>query len=414
MSEDFMPHQRAAGAQVADIVRQRGVCLLMGEPRVGKTRTVFWAVNHLPVGRVAFITKKNAIPGIQSEAKVCRKSVVVTNYEQAGKLNPDLFDMVVVDECHNIGSAGRPSLRFKTLRRLAWDKPVILLSGTPFVETPASAFYQLGVTKYTPLQFKTFYDFFRAFGVPSPIRLHGRMVEQYKKTRPDLLPVLEPYIVRITQAEAGIDARAVDLVHRFDLSPNTASLIERIKTDQVVTVGSRTMAFESDMAVRAAIHQIEAGAVLHDGEIVLLENTEMMDFIRCKFGDSPDVAVMSHFRSTRAKVAKHLPNVHIYSSDGHAEGVNLSAYRHFVILNTGYSGAKHIQRRDRGTLIGHTQAREVHHLVAAGHLSEKVYNAVSRKRDYNLATFKRECSNLRSKSEFLTTSKRFLTAGASR
>lgn len=400
---DFHPHQIAAGQEVFDRIIKYGVAYLQGEPRTGKTRTAFWAINKLPVHRVAFITKKNAIPGIESEAKVCKKQVTITNYEQAIKLNPKNFDLVVVDEAHNIGRVGKPSQRFKTLRSLAWDHPTVLLSGTPFVETPASAFYQFSVTKYTPLRFKTFYDFFRYYGVPSPMWLQGRLVEQYKKTKPELLTDLEPYIVRLTQQQAGITAQATDVPHLFKLDTSTLALIEQIKSDGVVTINGREFVFESDMAIRTAIHQIEAGALLYDGQIVMLDNTEMVDYVRETFGDSPDVAVMSHFRSTRAKVAQHLPNVRVYSSDGHAEGVNLSHYKHFVILNTGYSGAKHVQRRDRGTLMGLTQERLVHHLMAKRQLSEKVYAAVSKKRDFNLAAFKLTCLSPTSKQKSSTT-----------
>ena len=400
---DFKPHQIAAGEQLVAVLKQHGVVYLQGEPRVGKTRTVFYAVNKLPVQRVLFITKKNAIPGIESEAKVCTKHLTITNYEQAHNFHPNDHDLVVVDEAHNIGRVGKPSLRFKKLRALAWEKPVILLSGTPFVESPGSAFYQFGITKYTPLKFKTFYDFFRTHGIPSPSFFHGRQIEQYKKYQPTLLPSLEPYVVRLTQAEAGITALAQDVLHSFKLSQDTLDLIEHVKVGGVIKVQGQTLAFESDMAIRTAIHQIEAGALLHEGKIFLFDNTEMVDYVRQHFGDAPDVAVMSHFRSTRAKVAAHLPNVHVYSSDGHAEGVNLSHYKHFVILNTGYSGAKHIQRRDRGTLMGLTEERQVHHLVAKGQLSEKVYAAVSKKHDFNLALFKQECLSLKSRSASLTT-----------
>jgi len=408
---DFHPHQKAAGDAVARLIFDKGVAYLQGEPRTGKTRSVFWAINKLPVKSVVFVTKKNAIPGILSEAGVCTKRLNIINYEQVAKLDPKDFDLVVIDEAHNIGRAGKPSLRFKQLRKLAWDKPTILLSGTPWVETPSAAFYQFGVTKYTPLRFKSFYDFFREYGIPAPMMIQGRTIEQYKKVRETLQPELSQYIVRITQQQAGITAVAQDIEHHFELSPATLDLIERIKTDNIATIAGRRIAFESDMAVRTAIHQIEAGGLLVGDDLITLPNTEMMDYVRDTFGDSPDVAVMSHFRSTRAKVQACLPNVHVYSSDGHAEGVNLSHYRHFVILNTGYSGAKHIQRRDRGTLMGLTEERQVHHLMVKGQLSASVYKSVSKKLDFNLATFRAQCLKAKSKNASSTTSKQLRGAG---
>jgi len=124
--------------------------------------------------------------------------------------------------------------------------------------------------------------------------------------------------------------------------------------------------------------------VLVDNQFKMLPNTEMVDYIRKTFGDLPTVAVMCHFRATAEKIKQHLTHVHVYSSDGHAEGVDLSHYKHFVIANTGYSGSKHVQRRDRGTRMDVKTPRIVHHLMAQGQLSEKVYEQVSKKLSFNI------------------------------
>jgi hypothetical protein len=58
-------------------------------------------------------------------------------------------------------------------------------------------------------------------------------------------------------------------------------------------------------------------------------------------------------------------------------------------MNTGFSGAKHVQRRDRITNMNVTDDRVVHHIVTSGGISKDVYEAVSLKRDYNLAMFRR-------------------------
>jgi hypothetical protein len=403
MSDLYLPHQIEKGEQTAAVIRSVGVCYLAGEVRSGKTRTALYALSLLGVKNVIWITKKMAISGIQREIAAVQPSfqITVTNYEQVSKHFSEDYDFVVVDEAHQLGCRGKPTKRVKDVYRLAYPHSVLLLSGTPAAETALALYHQFVVTRHTPLRYKNFFDFFRAWGIPNTIYLHGRQVEQYNKARPGLLAHLEPYIVRMTQQDAGINATAQDIVHKFALSDYTLELIEQIKRDQVITLRGRVYAFESDSAVRVAIHQIEAGAVLLEDEFVMLPNREIVDYILNTFGDSPDVAVMCHFRSTREKLTQHLHHVHLYSSQGHAEGVDLSQYKHFVIANTGYSGSSHIQRRDRGTRIDVTTPRRVHHLMADGQLSENVYSAVSRKLDYNLATFR--CQNLRSKREFSNT-----------
>lgn len=381
---NFYPHQISSSDKLVTLLKQYGVAYLFGEPRTGKTRTAFRTVNLLPVKKVMFVTKKNAVPGIAKELHVCKKPVTVINYEQISKYDKSDYDFVILDEAHNISSVGKPSKRYKELKAFCWDKPVLLLSGTPMVETPLSAYYQFGVTKYTPLQFKTFYDFFRHWGIPSLIFLQGRQIEQYKKARPELQPFLDPLIVRLTQDDAGITAQAEDVVHTVTLTPSTIAIIDRLKKEAIATAGTHEIICESEAAVRAAIHQIESGAMVLNNCYVMLDNTEIVDYIKATFGNSPDIACMCHYNATKEKIAQHLPNVHVYSSDGSAEGVDLSHYKHFVIVNTGYSGAKHVQRRDRGTRIDVKTPRKVHHIICKGQLSEAVYKQVSRKLSFNI------------------------------
>ena len=97
---------------------------------------------------------------------------------------------------------------------------------------------------------------------------------------------------------------------------------------------------------------------------------------------------MAHFRSTREKLRQHFPKATIYSSVAHAEGVDLSGCDHLVIVNTCYSGAKHIQRRDRVVNLNRKTEAVVHHIVCEGGISPVVYNAVSRKHDFNLKMYR--------------------------
>lgn len=387
----YLPHQIDKSAQLLRLLAEYHIAYLFGQVRSGKTRTVIKTAVDYGAVRPLVLTKKNAIAGWKSELEATgHHHFTVTNYEQAKKIDPKNHDLIIIDEAHNLGKVGKPTQRYKTIKRIAWHRPTIFLTGTPLPETPLRIYYQLSVCGYSPFStFKNFYDFFRYYGIPSPIRINGRMVEQYNKSKPELLHDVEPIMVRMSQEDAGIRAKAEDKVHKVILLPSTKDLIKQITEDQVVEIRGKVYSFESDMAVRTAIHQAEAGAILLEEEIVELPNTEIIDYIRDTFGDSSDVAVMCHFRSTRQKIARHLPNVHTFSSDAHAEGVSLAGYKHFVIANTGYSGAKHIQRRDRATNINKTEAGVANHIVTDYGVSRFVYAQVSKKLDFNITHFRR-------------------------
>jgi hypothetical protein len=220
------------------------------------------------------------------------------------------------------------------------------------------------------------------------MRLHGRWVEQYKQAKPEIMDEIRPHIVSLTQEQAGIEFKAVDKVHKVKLSDDTTALIRTIQEDKVALIGGNLVGFDSDIKERVAVHQIETGALLIDEKIVELPNTEVVDYIKETFGDSDGLALMAHFRSTRDKLRQHFPKATIYSSVAHAEGVDLSGCRHLVIVNTCYSGAKHIQRRDRVVNLNRKTEAVVHHIVCEGGISPAVYSAVSRKHDFNLKMYR--------------------------
>ena len=87
------------------------------------------------------------------------------------------------------------------------------------------------------------------FGDAMQIRLNGRWVEMYKKAKPELLDLAQPWIVTLTQEQAGITHKAIDRVHTVPLSAATKALIATIQKDKVVTLPNGSIyAAESDMS----------------------------------------------------------------------------------------------------------------------------------------------------------------------
>lgn len=389
---DFLPHQISASDRLTDIIKQHGAALLYGAPRSGKSRTAFRVINSLPIKHALILTKKNAIEGLKRESFVCTKRFTIINYESAHKVDLTGVDFVWADESHVAGGGvGKPSARYKALKAICWDKPLLLTTATPYAETMNSAYYQFGLSKYTPLKYKSFYRFFDIWGVRAPIYIQGRAIESYKKSIPELEAFLEPYTVKMTQLDAGIaeHIQAEDVLHTIKLTPDTMSMLETLKTDLVVP----PLVCESEMQLRTYLHQAEAGAIMVDGRILELPDTSFVDYIRQTFGDTPDVACMCHFQATRWKVAKYLPNVKVFSSNAAAEGVDLSHFTHIVVVNHDYSGAKFTQRRERGININMTEKRHAHFLVAEGCLSHLVYKAVSKKHSFTLSHFRNYLKN---------------------
>lgn len=383
----YKPHQITASDNAFEILEKKGIVALFGLPRTGKTRCALRLAEMTKAKNVLILTKKKAIDGWKSEIKAVQPNFTytLTNYEQVHKLAGG-YDLLILDESHNLGSRGKPTNRVKDIRALCYNMPLIALTGTPTIETPLGIYHQWCVSKYSPFnQYKSFYKFFREYGIPDPIWLHGRQVEQYKKYKDTLLPAIEQYAVRISQDDAGIKHQAQDVVHTVPLTPDTKMHINDLMSQG--TLGN-LMVFDTDMGVRTAVHQVESGAVLYDEQLMMLPNTEVVDYLQETFGDAPDVAFFTHFRSTRKKLGEHFKQAQLFSSIAHAEGVDMSHMRHVVLVNTAYSGAKFAQVRERITNMNRTTEALIHIIVTDGGVSQDVYDMVSDKKDFNLRAFR--------------------------
>lgn len=383
---NYLPHQVRAAKHITQVIKDLGMAYLAGAPRSGKTRTAIHVAEHSHRNNILVLTKKNAISGWHKElnAVQAQKHYTVTNYEQAAKLK-DEYDFCIIDEAHNMGRVGRPSQRFQAIRLITWQTNCLLLSGTPSVESPGSLYYQFGVCKHTPFRQKSFYQFFNRYGISNKLYIGNRKIEQYNQYTDDLMPTAEPYFVRMTQQDAGIDFKKHHKIHTVKLSDWTKDLIEQALAHNVVEVNGRQYALESDIAVRSFIHQVEAGAVKLENKIILLPNTEVVDYLSQVGGK---VGLMCHYHSTREKLKHHLPHAEVYSSQAHSEGYDLSHLDHFIIVNTGYSGASHIQRIERTTNLNDTEDRVINHITTDYGISRAVLETVQGKEDFNLRLFR--------------------------
>ena len=194
----------------------------------------------------------------------------------------------------------------------------------------------------------------------------------------------------MTQEEAGITIQATDKLHYVELDKDTKKLYNNLQKDQIIELNhDYHIVCDTTMKLRVALHQIESGVIKIDDEYIELGNTEKIDYIKKTFGDSEDVGIMCHFIGERQLLKKHFKKAKIYSSNSHAEGVDLSHLKHFVILSSDYSGSKFIQRRDRIINTNGSNTTVVNHILVRKAISEQVYKQVSKKMDFNNSTYEK-------------------------
>lgn len=394
-------YQIAKAEELWDILKAKGYVYLAGKPRSGKTLTaILTAEKSTKISSVLVLTKKNAIDGWLMFTKGRKHKYHVTNYEQVGsidgarynlKLKPSDYQLVIIDESHNLGAIPKPSSRIKLIRRLCWELPHIHLSGTAIVESPCSIFPQMTISKYNPFPYKNFYDFHKVYGEPYFIKVHGKDMAQYDRAKPELLAKINEFTVYMTQEDAGIDKslQAEDKLHYVELLPETKKLYNYLQEHQVLKLEKGLIIADTTMKLRTSLHMLESGVAKIEDAYIELGNTEKIDYIKNTFGDSDTLGIMCHFIGERLLLEKHFRKAKIYSSNAHSEGVDLSHLSSFVILSSDYSGAKFIQRRERIININGSNTLLVHHILVKKAISEQVYKRVSKKQDFNNETYER-------------------------
>jgi hypothetical protein len=328
---------------------------------------------------------------------ILTKTYTVMHYEQMGKVknkvpklsvDPKAFDLVIIDESHNFGKLGVPTGRSKLLKALCRDLPHIHLSGTAIIESPCSIYSQMAIGKFSPFSQANFYKFHAEYGIPYYIKAAGRQINMYDKFKDKLLDKIAEFSMYVTQEDIGITNKATDKLHYVTLNATTTKLYkELLKHSYIVLPNGKELLADSTMKLRTSLHMIESGIVKIDDEYIELGNTEKIQYILDTFGDTKGLGIMCHFVGERKMLKRYFTKASIYSSTAHAEGVDLSHLENFVILSSDYRGSKFVQRRDRIVNIKGSNTTIVNHILVKGSISEKIYKAVSKKRDFNNETF---------------------------
>ncbi len=392
-----LPHQDLYSDKAVEILNKYGLCYLMFEPRVGKSYTAILTAEKMQdIRNVLILTRKKAIEGIEKFLHNVSKNYTVTNFEQSHKLNSEDYCFIIIDEASSISAFPKPSNVTKNIRKLAYDKKVLFLSGTPFIESPSQIFHQFYVTNYSPFSnYKNFYSWHKDYGIESSIFVAGRNIKQYNKCKPELLDEVDKYCLKLTQSDIGIESKAEDELHFVELSERTKKIyntLQRKKVISVYDVNQNVVKIVCDNVIklRMTLHMIESGCFKVDDNYYELGNTEKIDYIKKNFKETENMVIMSNFVQERELLKKHFKKARILSSISNSMGVDLSKSDSFIIYSQSYSGTHHVQLRDRIVNMNGSTSNKVHFILTKNAISHQVYIATSNKKDFNNSLYLRK------------------------
>ena len=344
----YREHQVEGAAWALHTIRQHGLAYLGWEERTGKTGTALLTVEDSLAKTCLIVTKKKAIPGWEDALNnfPTKKKYMIINYESVHKIT-HTFDFIILDEAHHaISSCPKPSLAFKRVSKLTKDKPILYLSATPYAEHLGLIFHQLKLSSWTPLNYDSFYKFHRDLGIPE-MEYTPTPRETYKQYKKDeILKRIGHLFNWKKRSEVGIEHEpSVNLI-TVPLSDQQNVAIRTWLKDQLIELNDEWIPSDSPGKARSVHYQMEGGTVKLEDSVYQFDFIGKVDYIK-KTYIGQDIAIMAHFVAEREMLSKEFPNTRILSSDGDAEGVDLSNIAKLLIYSMSDKTSKYTQRLAR-------------------------------------------------------------------
>lgn len=340
-------HQIEGAKWALSTIREYGLAYLSWKERTGKTLTALLTVENSKAKSCLIVTKKKAISGWEDTLSqwAHTKKFEVINYESIHKMDPKKYDFIILDESHHaISGIGRKSKTWLQVRRFTIGRPILYLSATPYAEHLGLIYHQLALSDWTPLTNKNFYDFFRMYGVSHMTRTPYGLKETYSKYKDEkILTKIQHLFNFKTRQDVGIKHEPTTKLVIVKPSQETKQLMVDWTKYGVIKIGEEEFLADSDAKKRTVHYQLEGSTVKGETHSVFLPYQEKINYIKEHY-DFQSTAIMAHFVAERVLLKRLLPGINILSSDGDAEGVDLSHIDKLIVYSMSFKTSKHTQR----------------------------------------------------------------------
>jgi len=399
------PHQIKFSKKILEVLNTYKIAYLAGEVRSQKTLTALQAAQLYKANKVIVITKKKAIPSILSDYENFGfdYEIVVINYESLHKLDNYDCDLVIYDESHSLSAFPKPSVRTKLCKKLFFNVPCILMTGTSAVESYSQYYHQFFVSSYSPFsRYKNFYKWAKDFVDVWERKLPTHSIRVYDRANVEKIDkILKPYMVVMTQQDAGFEVKINEHYLTVETPLKIKIVVDILLKDRVVKGSAGYIFGDTPAKLQSKVHQIYNGhCIIEDGETsnVILD-TYKVDFIKERFKD--DKIVIMYYYQNELKMIESVFGEAVTTDidefnntdksfalqQSSTEGMNLSKAKYLVYLNLGFSGKNYIQSRDRMTVQSRKE-NNVYFICENDGITEKILESVTKKKNFNSRMFK--------------------------
>lgn len=395
-------YQEQLSEEVAAKLSEHKIAILNAQVRTGKTHVALSVASKYD--NVLFITKKKAISSIQDDYNAAghKFNITIINYESLHKVN-GVFDLVVCDESHTISSFPKPSKRTKAVKGFVVND-LLLLTGTLLPESNSQIFHQLWVSPHSPYKnCGNFYKWFKIYGTPKKIYTSYGEANDYSSVDYDKIKTTVNNLkVSFTQEEAGFTTKVKEHILKVNLKESTINLMDKLRKTGVIEGNNDTVLADTSVKMMQKLHQLSSGTLILDsGNGVVLDTTKV-DYI-AEYFKGKKLAMFYYYKQEKQMIFDKFGNdvtddlTEFNTTDKHialqqvsgAEGINLSAADVLIFINFGFSNTKFVQAKDRLTTMQRKE-NDVYYILSNNGIDNRVYKAVSNKKDYITKTFIRD------------------------
>lgn len=414
---ELRDYQVDISTKACELLKKHKIAYLSMQVRTGKTLTALNTCKLHGAKDVLFVTKKKGTLSVVADYEHYKKDFkcFVINFEQLHNITDQYFDLVIIDEAHGIGAFPLPSKRTKELKRLCKGLPIIYLSGTPSPESYSQLYHQFYISSFSPFAQKNFYTWAREGFVSIASKyVYNRQIHDYTNANKKIIDEAVAHLfLPYTQEEAGFTQLVDEQKHYVKMLDRTYKVCNRLKIDKVIT-GKNGDVIEADTEVKllSKLHQLYSGTVIFDYPIdeendsTILDESKV-DYIFETF-KGQKFAVFYKFRTERIAIIigaqkrglKWTESPEEFQANDNMiflsqfvsgrEGVNLSTADCLVCYNIDFSAVTYFQVRARLQSKDRVDAAKVHWIFAKDGIEDRIYKAVSNKKNFTVSYFKKD------------------------
>lgn len=390
--------------QALDILRLKKIVYIAAEVRTGKTLIALNTAMLYGAKNVLFLTKKKAISSIINDYNAMQYNfnLIVINNESLHTIESNDFDFIIMDESHRFGSFPKPSKGAKDFKVRFYNKPIMLLSGTPTPESYSQIYHQFWVSMYSPFnQYANFYKWANIFVNKKTKYLGAITCIDYSEAKINMIePIIKPYMITLTQQEAGFTSSVNEHILKVKMQEKTYNLINKLIKDKVIQGKDEVILADTAVKELSKVHQLFSGTVKFESGNSMVLDESKAQFIK-EYFNKKKIAIFYKFKEEYVLLKSVFLNNITDSLDefnttnknialqivSGREGISLKNAEYLVYFNIDFSATSYWQSRDRLTTMDRLK-NNVYWVFSEGGIEEKIYNKVLNKKDYTLNHYK--------------------------